>query len=153
MSNIKEVSHHLLLRVVQVLLQAGDSPRLRVMMITIVNVMMVIIGTMVLMITIIIVTMVMMAVLSSSSWMTMIMKMLLMRRPLRHLVRAFISSSAAERDFCLSSSWRLTWIVGDITTFESLSTIAITRWRAKKISKPFQISRLSGPVQSQVGAP
>ena len=132
----KEGSHHLLLCVVEVLLQAGDSPRIIVMMITI-----------------IIVKMVMMAVLSSSSWMTMIMKMLLMRRPLRHLVRAFISSSAAERDFCLSSSWRLTWIVGDITTFESLSTIAITRWRAKKISKPFQISRLSGPVQSQVGAP
>ena len=90
----KEGSHHLLLRVVEVLLQAGDSPRIMVMMITI-----------------IIVIIVMMAVLSRSSWMTMIMKMLLMRRPLRHLVRAFISSSAAERDFCLSSSWRLTWMI------------------------------------------
>ena len=60
----EEGSHHLLLRIVQVLLQTGDSPILRVMMITIVNVMVLIIGTMVMMITIIIVTMVMMAVLS-----------------------------------------------------------------------------------------
>ena len=90
----KEGSHHLLLRIVEVLLQAGDSPRIIVMMITM-----------------IIVIMVMMAVMSKSSWMTMIMNMLLMRRPLFYLVRAFISSSAAERDFCLSSSWRLTWMI------------------------------------------
>ena len=52
----KEGSHHLLLRVVEVLLQAGDSPRLRKMRITI------IIVTKVMRITVMIVTMVMMAV-------------------------------------------------------------------------------------------